>query len=87
MANRNVPGSGVTATYGTIDENGRVELSSEVVKKTGAATMTMSGKTSTMKIREKPMKKVSRVVDIQKNNQIKNSFTGVIVNESWDGTT
>ena len=38
VANRNVPGSRVTAPSGTIDDTGRVELSSEVVKKTGAAT-------------------------------------------------
>ena len=27
VANRNVPGSGVTATYGTIDDTGKVDLS------------------------------------------------------------
>ena len=37
VAYRNVPGSGVTAPCGTIDDTGRVELSSEVLKKTGAA--------------------------------------------------
>ena len=28
-------------------------------------------------IRKMPMKKVSRVLDVQKNNQVKNNFTGV----------
>ena len=76
VANRNVSGSGVSAPYGTVDDTGRVELSSEVVKKTGAAAMTKSRKTSTRKIREMSTKKVSRVLDIQMKNQIKNSFTG-----------
>ena len=40
VANRIVPGSGMTAPYGTIDDTSRVELSSEVMKKTGAATIT-----------------------------------------------
>ena len=44
---------------------------------TGAATTKKSGKNSTRKISEMPLKKVSRVLDIQKKNQIKNSFTGV----------
>ena len=79
MANSSVPCSGVTAPYGTIDDTGRVELSSEVMKKTGAAAVTKSAKTSKTshrKIREMPLKKVPRVFNIQKNNQIKNSFTG-----------
>ena len=29
MANRNVPGSGVNAPYGTIDDSGRVVFSSD----------------------------------------------------------
>ena len=33
MANRSVPSSRVTAPYGTIDDTGRVQLSSEVIKK------------------------------------------------------
>ena len=48
-----------------------------MVKKTGFATTMMSGKTSNRKIRQLPMKNLSRVLEIQKNNQIKNSFTGV----------
>ena len=57
VANRNVPGSGMTAPSGTNDDTGRVELvSEELVKKTEAATMKQSAKTSTMKIREMPLK-------------------------------
>ena len=43
-ANRSVQGSGVTASYETFDDIRRVELSSEVMKKTGAATVTKSVK-------------------------------------------
>ena len=39
VANRSVPVSGVTAPYGTIDDAGTVEFSSEVMKKTGATTV------------------------------------------------
>ena len=38
---------------------------------------TKSSKVPDRKIREVPMKKVSRVIDVQKNNQLKYSFTGV----------
>ena len=68
------------APYGTIDDTSKVELSSEATKKTGAATATKPAKTSKAsdrKIREMPKKKVSRVFDMQKNNQIKNSSTGI----------
>ena len=37
VADRNAPGSGVTAPYGRIDDTGRVELSGELTKKTGIA--------------------------------------------------
>ena len=33
MVNRSVPGSRVTAPYGTIEDTGRVQLSSEVIMK------------------------------------------------------
>ena len=46
---------------------------SEMAKKTGTTTE----KASNRKIREMPMKNVSRVFDIQKKNQIKNSFMGI----------
>ena len=60
VANRSVPGSGVTVPCGTVDDTGRVELSSEAMKKTNTS------KAPDRKIREMPMKKVSRVFDIQK---------------------
>ena len=47
----------MTASYGTFDDTVREELSSEVAKKIGAATVKKSGKTSTSrKIRNMPMK-------------------------------
>ena len=80
VANRNAPGSGVTAPYGRIDDTGRVELCRETIKKTGVDRLTLPAKTSRApgrKIRELPMMKVSRVFDVQKNNQVKKNFTGV----------
>ena len=43
VANRSVPGSGVTAPFRTSDNTGREEVSSEVITKSGAATMDMQG--------------------------------------------
>ena len=80
VANRNAPGSGVTAPYGRIDGTGRVELARETIKKTGADSVTLPAKTSgapESKIREMRMKKMSRVFDVHKNNQVNNMFTGV----------
>ena len=80
VANRSAPGSGVTAPYGTIGDTGRVELSQETMKRTGADNTTLPTKTSEVpkrKIRVMPMKNVSRVFDVQKNNQVKNNLTGV----------
>ena len=80
VANRSVPGSGVTAPYGTINDTGRVELSMETMKRTGAVASAKPKETSKVpdrKMREMAMKKVSRVFDVQKNSQIKNNFTGV----------
>ena len=80
VADRKVPGSGVTAPYQKIDDSGRLELSLEVMKKTGAAAATKPAKTSKAsgsKMREMPLKKVSRVFDIQKDSQIKKRFTRV----------
>ena len=57
-----------------------MELSSEVVKSTGAVASTKPTKTSRIpdrKIKEMPMKKKSRVFDVQKNIQIMNNHTGV----------
>ena len=80
VANKSAPGSGVNAPYGRIDDTGRVELSRETIKKTGIDSVTLPAKTSRAperKIREMPMKKVTRVFDVQKNNQVKNNFKGV----------
>ena len=80
VANRNAPGSGVTAPYGTIDDRGRVQLSQDVMTRQGVSDATLSTTSSRLpdrKIREMPAKKVSRVIDVQKNNQLKYSFTGV----------
>ena len=80
VANRNAPGSGVTAPYGTIDDTGRLQLSQKTMTKTGVSDTTLPTKSSQVperKIREMPMKKVFRVIDVQKNNQLKYSFTGV----------
>ena len=80
VANKNAPGSGVTATYGTIDDTGRVRLSQNVMTSQGVSDATPpmgSSKVPERKIRKMPAKKVSRVIDVQKNNQLKYNFTGV----------
>ena len=81
VANKSAPGSGVTAPYATIDDTGRVELSQETMRREGADTTTRPTKTTSIvpdrKIRKMPMKKMSRVLDIQKNNQLKSNFSGV----------
>ena len=80
VANLNAPGSGVTAPYGAIDDTGRVQLSQETMTRTGVSDTTLPTKSSKVpdrKIREMQMKKVSRVIDVQKNNQLNYSFTGV----------
>ena len=46
VANRNTPGSGVTATYGRIDDTGRLKLSQATIKKTGADSVTLPAKSS-----------------------------------------
>ena len=82
VANRSAPGSGVTAPYGTKDDTGRVEVSQETMKRMGAENATLPTKNSEVpdrKKREMPMKKVSRLFDMQNNNQLKNNFTGVPV--------
>ena len=61
-----------------------MELSSEILKRTGAVASTKPTETSKVpdrKIRVMPMKKVSRVIDVQKNGQFKNNFTEVPVTE------
>ena len=80
VANRNAPGSGVTAPYGTIDDTGRVQFSQDVMTKQGVSDATLQTGSSSVadrKIRGMPAKKVSRVIDVQKNNKLKYSFTGV----------
>ena len=80
VANRNAPGSRVTAPYGTIDDMGRVQLSQDVKTKEGVSNATLLARSSRVparKIREMPVKKVPRVVDVQKNNQLRYNFTGV----------
>ena len=77
VANRNAPGSGVTAPYGTVDDMGRVQLSQDAMTKEGVSDATRSSKIPDRKIRGMPAKKVSRVINVQKNNQLKYNFTGV----------
>ena len=80
VANKNAPGSGVTAPYGTIDDTDRVRLSQDVMTKQGVSDITPpmgSSKVLERRIRKMPAKKVSRVIDVQKNNQLKYNFTGI----------
>ena len=79
VANKNAPGSGVTAPYGTIDDTGRVRLSQTVIRQ-GISDVTPlmgSSRIPERKVRKMPAKKVSRIIDVQKNNQLKYNFTGV----------
>ena len=79
VANKNAPGSGVTAPYGTIDDTGRVRLSQTVIRQ-GISDVTPlmgSSKAPERRIQKMPAKKVSRIIDVQKNNQLKYNFTGV----------
>ena len=74
VANRNAPGSGVTAPYGTIDDTSRAQLSQDVMIKEGVSNATLPTRSSRVpdrKIREMPAKKVFRVIDVQNNNQLK----------------
>ena len=80
VANRNAPCSGMTAPYGTKDDTGRVQISPEMMPRTGVTDTTLPTKSSKFpdrKIREMPIKKMSRVIYVPKNNQLKYSFTGV----------
>ena len=73
VANKNAPGSGMTAPYGTIDDTGRVRLSQNVIRQGFSDTTPPMGssKVPERKIRKMPAKKVSRVIYGQKNNQLK----------------
>ena len=78
VANKNAPGSGVTAPYGTIDDTGRVRLSQTVIRQ-GISDVTPlmgSSRAPERRIRKMPAKKVSRIIDVQKNNQLKYNFAG-----------
>ena len=80
VANKNAPGSGMTAPYGTIDDTGRVRLSQNMMTRQGFRHTTPpmgSSKVPERRIRKMPAKKVSRVIGVQKNNQLKYNFTGV----------
>ena len=79
VANKNAPGSGVTAPYGTIDDTGRVRLSQTVIRQ-GISDVTPlmgSSKAPERRIQKMPAKKVYRVIDVQKINQSRYNFTGV----------
>ena len=79
VANKNAPGSGVTAPYGTIDDTGRVRLSQTVIRQ-GISDVTPlmgSSRIPERKVRKMPAKKVSRIIDVQKNNQLNSNFTVV----------
>ena len=79
VANKNAPGSGVTAPYGTSDDTGRVQLSQTVIRqgKSNVTPLMGSSRIPERKVRKMPAKKVSRIIDVQKNNQLKYNFTGV----------
>ena len=71
VANKNAPGSGDTD---------RVRLSQTVIRQ-GISDVTPlmgSSKAPETRIQKMPAKKVSRVIDIQKNNQLRYKFTGVL---------
>ena len=71
VANKGMPGSGVTAPYGTIDDTGRVELSMETMKRTRAVASTkptVTSKVPDRKIKEMTMKKMSRIIDVERNS-------------------
>ena len=68
-----------TAPYGTIDDTGRVQLSQTVIRQgiSNLRPLMGSSRIPERKVRKMPAKKVSRVIDVQKNNQLKYNFTGV----------
>ena len=70
VANKNAPGSGVTAPYGTIDDTGRVRFFQTVIRQ-GISDVTPlmgSSKAPERRIQKMPAKIVSLVIDIRKNN-------------------
>ena len=84
VANKNTQGSWMTAPYGTIDDTGRVRLSQTVIRQ-GISDVTPlmgSSKAPERRVQKMPAKKVSRIIDVQKNNQLRYNFTGVP--ETWN---
>ena len=79
VANKNAPGSGVTTPYGTIDDTGRVRLSQTVIRQGISDVTPLMGSSNApeRRIQKMPAKKVSRVMEVQKNNQLRYNFTGV----------
>ena len=79
VANKNAPGSGVTARDGTIDDTGRVRLSQTMIRQgiNDVTPLMGSSRAPERRIRKMPAKKVSRIIDVQKNIQLKYNFTGV----------
>ena len=74
VANKNAPGSGVTAPYGKIDDAGRVRLSQTVIRQGISDVTPLMGSS---KVPERRIQKMPRVIDVQKNNQLRYNFTGV----------
>ena len=77
VATKNAPGSGVTAPYGTIDDTGRVRISQTVIRQGISDVTPLMGSTKAPERRIQPAKKVSRVIDVQKNNQLRYNFKEV----------
>ena len=79
VASKNTRGSGLTAPYGTIDDTGRVQLSQTVVRPgmNDVTPLMGSSKTPERRVQKMPAKKVSRVMDVQKNSQLRYNFTRV----------
>ena len=67
FANKNAPGSGLTAPYGTIADTGSVRLSQSGMTRLGVSDTTPpmeSSKVPERRIRKMPAKKVSLVIDV-----------------------
>ena len=79
VASKGTRGSGVTAPYGTIDDAGRVQLSQTVIRPGMNDVTPIMGDSKTLerRVQKMPAKKVSRVKDVQKNNQLRYNFMRV----------
>ena len=79
VASKGTRGSGVTAPYGTIDDAGRVQLSQTVTRPGMNDVTPLKGNSKILerRVQKMPAKKVSRVKDVQKNNQLRYNFTRV----------